>query len=149
MAEVQITGETLDNLAQKLETFSEDLSPEERTTLQAMLVLAGQKIADADEVAGFAFGGSPFAARKQCQRRWHGPAPAGILQLVRVVHGQRCPWLAGRRRHRFGHGVHRVDADRSSASGSRRCVAGRVPADRPFQQRDSETWRLRTYRAVP
>ena len=61
MAEVQITGETLDNLAQKLETFSENLSPEERTTLQAMLVLAGQKIADADEVAGFAFGGSPFA----------------------------------------------------------------------------------------
>jgi len=61
MPEVEITGETLDNLAQKLETFSESLSPEERTTLQAMLVLAGQKIADADEVSGFSFGGSPFA----------------------------------------------------------------------------------------
>ena len=117
MAEVQITGETLDNLAAEVGDLLRGLVT--RGTDDATSDARPRRTEDrrCRRSRGVRLRRVAIRARKQCQRRWHGPAPAGILQLVRIVHGQRRPWLAGRRRHRFRHGVHRIDRRRSSGLG--------------------------------
>jgi hypothetical protein len=53
MPEIDITSATLDSLAAKLTEFADSLPVEEKATLEAIIILAGQQLAVSEEVTGF------------------------------------------------------------------------------------------------